>query len=92
MCEMASNEDNNIIVEYVDGLRNSVYALFNEQLYVKSNKNYWKCRNKNCNILIKIENEIASNVSQHPMHSEVTKLEIETLKIIKKMKEQAVRS
>jgi hypothetical protein len=37
---MASNEDNNIIVEYVDGLRNSVYALFNEQPYVKSNKNY----------------------------------------------------
>ena len=64
---MASNEDNNIIVEYVDGLRNSVYALFNEQLYVKSNKNYWKCRNKNCNILIKIENDLASNVSQHPM-------------------------
>jgi hypothetical protein len=29
---MASNEDNNSIVEYVDGLRNSVYALFNEQL------------------------------------------------------------
>ncbi len=42
---MASIEDNNSIqyVEYVDGLCNSMYALFNEQLYVKSNKNYWKC-------------------------------------------------
>ena len=29
---MTSFEDNNSIVEYVDGLRNSVYALFNEQL------------------------------------------------------------
>ncbi len=34
---MASIEDNNSIVEYVDGLSNSMYALFNEQLYVKSN-------------------------------------------------------
>ena len=61
---MASIEDNNSIqyVEYVDGLCNSMYALFNEQLYVKSNKNYWKCRHKNCNVLIRIENDIASSV------------------------------
>ena len=55
-----------------------MYALFNEQLYVTSNKNYWICRHKNWNVLIKIENDIASSVSQHPMHSEVTKLEKET--------------
>ncbi len=75
---MASFEVNNSIVEYVDSLSNSMHALFNEQLYVKSNRNYWKCRHKNCNVLIKIENDIASSVSQHPMHSEVTKLEKET--------------
>jgi len=56
-----------------------MYALFNEQPCVKSSKNYWKCRHKNCNVLIKIiENDIATSVSQHPMHSEVTKLEKET--------------
>ena len=55
-----------------------MYALFNEQLYVKSNKIYWKCRHKNCIVLIRIENDIASSVSQHPMRSEVTKLEKET--------------
>jgi len=59
---MASIEENNSIVEYVDGLCNSMYALFNEQLYVKSNKNYWNCRHKNCNVLIKIENDIANSV------------------------------
>ena len=55
-----------------------MYAFFNEQLYVNSNKIYWKCRHKNSNVLIKIENDIASSVSQHPMHPEVTKLEKET--------------
>ena len=45
---MASIEDNNNKVEYVDGLCNRMYALFNEQLYVKNNKNYWKRRHKNC--------------------------------------------
>jgi len=75
---MASLEGNNSIVEYVNGLCKSMYALFNEQLYGESSKNYWKCRHKNCNVLIKIENDIATSVSQHPMHSEVTKLEKET--------------
>ncbi len=50
-----------------------MYALFNEQLYVTSNKNYWICRHKNWNVLIKIENDIASSVSQHPMRSVVEK-------------------
>jgi len=43
---MASLEDNNSIVEYADGLRSSMYALFNEQLYVKS-----IIAHKKCNVL-----------------------------------------
>ena len=81
----------NINVEYVDGLRNSVYALINEQLYTKSNKNYWKCRHPDCSSLVKIVDGVASQLPKHPMHSEVTALEIQVLKVIKAMKVEAAK-
>ena len=78
-------------VEYIDGLRNSVYALFNEHLYTKSNKNYWICRHPDCKAIIKIVDNIVISEPKHPMHSEVTNLEIESMKVIKLMKVQSVK-
>ena len=67
-------------VEHISGLRNSLYALFNEQLYSKS-KN-WVCRHPDCKAIIKIVDNIAISEPKHPMHSEVTKLEIESMKVV----------
>ena len=78
-------------VEYISGLRNSLYALVNEQLYSKSNKNYWVCRHPDCKAIIKIVDNNANSEPKHPMHSEVTKLEIESMKVIKLMKVQSVQ-
>ena len=78
-------------VEYISGLRNSLYALLNEQLYSKSKKNYWVCRHRDCKAIIKIVDNIANSEPKNPMHSEVTKLEIESMKVIKLMKVQSVQ-
>lgn len=73
-------------IEFVEGNRNCVYLHYNGHLYTKSNGNYWKCRHKDCERLIKLENNQISNEPTHPSHFEVTLLEIECLKAIKRMK------
>ena len=60
----------------------------NEQIYVKSNKDYWKCRHPDCNVLIKVVNDMASEEPKHPMHTTLSDLEVATL--IKLMKMQAL--
>lgn len=77
-------------VEYIDGLRNSIYLLYNNYLYTKGNSNYWKCRHPDCNRLIKVIDDIVLNEPDHPMHTEVSEVEIECLKAIKSMKTEAV--
>ena len=75
------------MIEYADGPRDCVYLLYKNQLYTKCTQNeFWKCRNKNCNLIIRIVNDLVTKETNHPMHGEVTMVEIECLKSVKQMK------
>ena len=75
--------------EYVDGPRDCKYLFYKEQLYTKGNNDYWKCKNNECNALVRMVDDQIVKEAKHPMHGEVSTVEIECLKIIKKMKVDA---
>ena len=78
-----SNKQN---VEYVDGPRNSTLLFYNNQLYSK-HSDYWKCRQ--CSKLLKLNNKEEVTIEPKHEHLEVSKIEVECLKAIKRMKLEA---
>ena len=56
------------MIEYVEGPRDCVYLLYKNQLYTKcTNKEFWKCRNKDCNLIIRMVNDETTKETNHPM-------------------------
>ena len=69
---MNANDD----IQYFDGNRNATYLLHQNYLYTKSNGDYWKCRHRDCDRILKLVDGQAvlpfGMDPIHPMHFKVS--------------------